>query len=602
VPALVSGPEPLLQDARGDAAAEELSLEVEVRGEVGVRAQNVREAAALGVDDDQGDKRQEVEQVAPPAPQHEGWNEQQQRIAIRRPAEVENADRQSEEEAEDSRRKRDRTRFRLRAPYAPAFAAVIAALLALGTRAAFWDAPLTADEGGYAQIARLWDRGAALYGGVWVDRPQGLLLVYRALLDLGGGSTESLRIFAAVVAMVVVVATVAVALRICGTMEAIAAGLLLATFGASPFIESFTLAGELLAAFPAVLSLLAFTAYLRGRRMLWLVVAGLLTGCAVMIKQSAFDAGLAAFVFLLMTERRRARSASVLVLAALVPVVLAASTAPHLEDWWHAVVAYRTEGDSLLTGSPLHRVELLADSLPAAAKGLGLLALLAAIGWRSSPLIARLWLGAALVGVLGGGNFHPHYYVQLAAPLSILAAVGVRQLLVERRRVAMAACGVAAVTTLALTVPLWFASGSAQARAIWPKDRRLIQSDAIAAYVQVHTRPNERIYVLWAGADVYYLADRRPMLRYMWFRNVERIDGAVASARRLLAAQRPALVVLAQRPASIDPTGVTARILRQRYRLQARVAGVPILERRRAPRPPRRLMAVRPPHLPQLPG
>src|SRR4029453_8217858 len=188
--------------------------------------------------------------------------------------------------------------------------------------------------------------------GAWVDRPQGLLLVYRALLEVGGGSTESLRIVAAAVSMLIVIATVIVAVRICGTIEGIAAGLLLATFAASPFIESFTLSGELLAAFPAGLSLLAFTAYLRSRHLVWLAVAGLLTGCAVMIKQSAFDAGLAAVAFLLITERRRAYGAVIVVLAAFVPVAIAAWTAPHAQDWWNAFVAYRADGDSLLTGSP----------------------------------------------------------------------------------------------------------------------------------------------------------------------------------------------------------------------------------------------------------
>jgi 4-amino-4-deoxy-L-arabinose transferase-like glycosyltransferase len=577
VPALVSDPEPLLQDTRRDAAAEEPPLEIEVGGEVRVRARDVRQAAELGVDDDERDEGQEVEQIAPPAANGQSRDEQQHRIAIGRQGEVEDAHRQDEDEQGQSGRQRNRLRVQVSARWAPALAAVVAALLALATRVAFWGTPLTADEGGYAQIARLWDSGVALYGGAWVDRPQGLLLVYRGLLELGGGSTESLRIVAAAVSMLMVVATVVVAVRICGTLEAIAAGLLLATFAASPFIEAFTLSGELLAAFPAVLSLLAFTVYLQRRRVAWLAVAGLLTGCAVMIKQSAFDAGLAALAFLLLTERKRALSVSIFVLMALVPVVIAASTAP-THDWWNAVVAYRAEGDSLLTGSPLHRFELFADSLPAAAKGLGVLALLAAIGWRSSPLLVRLWLGAAIVGVLGGGNFHTHYYVQLAAPLSILAAVGVVQLLVERRRIATAVCGAAALVTVALTAPLWFASGPAQARAIWPKDGRLVHSEAVAAYVKAHTKPNERILVLWAGADVYYLADRRPALPYLWYRNVESIDGALASVQWLLAVRLPALVVLAQAPDTIDPSGETERILRQKYRFATFVEGIPILE------------------------
>ncbi|HEU6445009.1 MAG TPA: glycosyltransferase family 39 protein [Gaiellaceae bacterium] len=539
----------------------------------------MRQATAFRVEDDERDVGQKVEQEAPPPANGERRGEQEDRVAIRRQGQVEDADREREEDDGDAGGERDRPRVQIGAGWAPTLAALLAALLALATRVVFWGTPLTADEGGYAQIARLWDSGVSLYGDAWVDRPQGLLLVYRVILELGGGSTESLRIAAALVAMLMVLATVVVAIRLTGTIEAIAAGLLLATFAASPFIESFTLSGELLAAFPAVLSVLAFTLYLESRRPAWLVVAGLLTGCAVMIKQSAFDAGLAAVAYLLVTERRRAiTTSSLLVLTALVPIAIAASSAPHIHDWWHAVVGYRFEGDSLVTGSPLDRFGLLAGSLPAAAKGLGVLALLAAIGWRSSPLLVRLWLGAAVLGMLGGGNFHTHYYVQLAAPLSILAGVGVRQLLVERRTLATAVCGAAASLTVVVTAPLWFAGGSAQAQEIWPKDGRLVHSEAVASYVRAHTTPHQKIFVLWAGADIYYLADRRPALPYMWYRNVESIDGALASAQRMLAARLPALVVLAQPPATIDPSGRTARILMRNYRLATIVEGMRILE------------------------
>jgi hypothetical protein len=385
-----------------------------------------------------------------------------------------------------------------------------------------------------------------------------------------------------VVAMLVVVATMGVALRSCGRIEGIAAGLLLGTFAASPFIESFTLSGELLASLPSVLSLLAFTVYARSRHVAWLALAGLLTGCAVLIKQSAFDGGLAAVAFLLVTERRRGlRKAAVLVGAALLPVALAASTAPNVHDWWSAVVAYRGEGDSLVTDSPLHRLSLLGQSLPAAAKGIGLLVMLTAIGWRASPLLPRLWLGAALIGVLGGGNFHAHYYIQLVPPLSLLAAVGLRRVLVDRRPLTVAACGATAAATVAITVPLLFASPRAQARAIWPNDRHLVHSDALASYLRARTRSSEPIYVLWGGADLYYLADRRSTLRYMWYRNVKTVDGALASARRSFAQRRPALIVVVQPPETLDRSGATARILRREYRLATRIGGMPILERRR---------------------
>jgi 4-amino-4-deoxy-L-arabinose transferase-like glycosyltransferase len=407
-----------------------------------------------------------------------------------------------------------------------------------------------------------------------------LLLAFRALLAAGGGSTMSIRVMAAVVSVAVVLAAVTLATMLCGSIEGLATGLLLATFGASPFIESFTLAGELLASLPAVLSLLAFAVYLRRPTVPWLVLTGLLTGCAVLVKQSAFDAGFAAVAFLLVTQRRRGiRPAAIIVLSALVPVAVAALSAPSFTDWWNAVVAYRAHGDSIVTGSAVHRLADFASSLAPAAKGLGLLAVLAVSGWRRSPLLARLWLGGAAIGVLGGGNFHPHYYLQLAPPLSLLAGVGVVALIRRPRRALAVAAGMAAVATVALTAPLWIAAPNAQARTIWPHDPHLVDNRDLAAYVRSHTSPGTPVLVVWAAADVYGLADRPPAAPYLWYRNLQALPAARAAVRAALHARTPALVLEVQQPDAIDRTGTTTRILRRNYRLVARVDGTPILAR-----------------------
>lgn len=111
-------------------------------------------------------------------------------------------------------------------------------------RLPFFDAPLTADEGGYAEAARLWGQGATLYRDIWVDRPQGLILVFRGALQFGT-STEAIRAVAAAVGALSVLATMLLAFRLTGRRTvAFASGLLMATAGASPFLESFTLAGS----------------------------------------------------------------------------------------------------------------------------------------------------------------------------------------------------------------------------------------------------------------------------------------------------------------------------------------------------------------------
>jgi 4-amino-4-deoxy-L-arabinose transferase-like glycosyltransferase len=410
------------------------------------------------------------------------------------------------------------------------------------------------------------------------------MLVFRAILHLGG-SPNVIRAAAAVVAALAIVATTSVALRLASRITAYSCGLLMATVGASAFIESFTLAGELLSSLAAILSLLAFTAYLRGGTAGWLVLTGLLTGCAVMVKQSGFDAGLAVVALLLWRERGLAvRPVAAVVGSAAVPVVAGALAAVSLHSWWFAVVGYRGSGDSLVTGSFVHRLDLLAQSLPAAAKALGLLALLAAAGWRSSPLLVRLWLAGAVLGVLGGGNFHPHYYLQLVPPLSILAGVGVDRLRHggRRLRAAAAVCVAAAIATAAVTVPVWFESPSAQAKDVWPHDPHLVHDAAVARYVREHTRPGQRVLVVWAAADVYYLADRAPAIPYMWRRNLEAIPGALAGAQRALAAGIPALVAVEQPPGVVDRSGRTASILAHDYRRVAVVDGVPIYRPRGA--------------------
>jgi 4-amino-4-deoxy-L-arabinose transferase-like glycosyltransferase len=465
-------------------------------------------------------------------------------------------------------------------------------LLAALARLPFLHTPLTADEGGYAEVARLWSHGAGLYQGAWVDRPQGLLIIFRAMLHVDGGSAEALRALAAVAAALVVAVTMVLTARLAGRIPATIAGLAMATVGASPFIESFTLSGELLASFFAVASLLAFVVHLERRAPGWLLAAGLLTGCAVLVKQSAFDGGAAAAAYLVWTRRRAGIApAAALVAAAFVPVAVAAATAPSFHDWWYAMVTYRDQADSILTGSVHARLDQAWSSAPAAARGLGALALIAMAGWRRWPLLGVLWLVFACLGVIGGGNFHNHYYQQLVPPLGLLAGIGGAGLLrgpanSRRARTSIgmiAVIAVALAATAAVTVPLWFDSGDAQARTIFPDDPHLRTDAAVVRYVRAHTRPGQRIFVMWAAADIYYLADRDPSLRYMWFRNIQAIPGALGQAQRMLAGSHPpTLVVEINSPGSMDPSGRTQSILSSHYRLAATVEGVPIYAPKRA--------------------
>lgn len=445
--------------------------------------------------------------------------------------------------------------------------------LAVLLRVPFLGAPLTADEGGYAEVARLWSRGEALYRGDWVDRPQGLILVFRALLAAGASSTLDLRLAAAGFGCLLVVAIVAAGSLLGGRRVGALAGVLVAVAAASPFIEGFTLAGELVAAVAAAAAIAAFARFERGGSRWLLVVAGLLGGSAVTVKQSAFDAILAIGATLAITGgRRAARDLATLLAAAVVPIALCVGWSGDPRAWYDAVVAYGLHASPSLSA----RAALLADSLPRAALALGPVAVLALLARRGAPLVVPLWIAAAALGVCLGGDFHEHYYLQLAAPLSLAAGFGLVRAGGVRRRVFVAATAV----SIAAAAPLWPVSGTTQARAVWPGDRHLTVDAAVARYVRQHTTPSQAIYVVWAAADVYYLADRRPAFPYLWLRNLRTIHGAPAAADRMLARRVPALVVEAQPIATLDRTRRTAAILRADYRGVIRVDGDLILRRR----------------------
>lgn len=451
-----------------------------------------------------------------------------------------------------------------------AAALVTGAALEVAWRIPFLRFPITTDEGGFAEIARLWSRGGTLYADAWVDRPQGLLLVFRGLLFIDGGSPVVLRSAAIVAALLLFALVVLIAHEIGGRRLAAIAALLLGLFGSSPLIESFTLSGELLASLPSAAAILCLLRYLKTDRAAWLVAVGLFAGCAVMIKQSAFDAGLAVLATLFVTRHRSAWKPALLVVGAwAVPVVIAVITAPSAGRWWSAVVAYRGQSDSIVTGSVVHRAIEFVQSGPALCFGLVVFVVLALHGWRRTPTVIRAWLLCAVVGVLGGGHFFTHYYLQLVPPLAIVASLGLLTLI--ERPVSLARWApIVAVSAVALVaaVPAYRGTTSQRVEAVFPLDLHLATDAQVSAYVRSHTRPGQRILVVPPLASIYYLADRPPAFRYIWTRPIVTAPapGARKELRNALRSRSAAMVISYSPLRRLDPSGRAARELRLNYR------------------------------------
>lgn len=466
-----------------------------------------------------------------------------------------------------------------------------AALLAMLLRLPYLGLPLGVDEGGLAYVAQHWTvGGGVLYGSSWLDRPPLLVALFKFAL-VGGDTGVRMLGAAASIAFVVTVATIGA--RIGGDGVAGTAGLLGALFGASVALGSVFTPGELLAAVPASLSVACLVSVKGRRATAFLFGAGLFAVCAVLVKQSFLDAGVAGVAFLAaswITGRRRWAWPAAYAAGALVPLLavvlwqaragLPAGSLPY------ALVGFRLDALRVLATSDLS-LPLRAVKLVPAALGSGLLlAAPAAVAGlrrlRADAVVAATmaaWLGAGLVGVAAGGSYWPHYLIQVAGPCSVLAAVGLAAKPRTMRRRTTALISLVAIVVTGV-------GGAVVQRSAPYRAERLV-----GRYVAAHARPGDTQYVLYARANAGYYTGLPSPYPYAWSLMVRVVPGARARLERLLASsRRPTWIIEWQRPDrwQLDPRGAVARALVTRYRLVATVCGHPVLVRRerQPPGPP----------------
>ena len=254
----------------------------------------------------------------------------------------------------------------LKFSYRRAVLAAVATSVAL--RARFLFSPLLADEGGILSVARAWSSGATLYRKVWIDRPQGLILLFRGWDALPGTGVSSIRMLAVLLGAIAVVAVASVGRSLFSARVGAMAACFTAALTASPLLEGFASNGELLSAAFAVSGLAVVAAVIAQRcAFWWLLPAGVFLGTALAVKQSAFDVLFAilawlALAWLLRWQPRRRALASTALLGLGVSVVLGAcawhGSTLGWSDYWYAVAGFRLEARSALSNPELDKLAI----------------------------------------------------------------------------------------------------------------------------------------------------------------------------------------------------------------------------------------------------
>jgi hypothetical protein len=462
-------------------------------------------------------------------------------------------------------------------------------VVALLLRVPFFTMALGVDEGGVAFVAKQWTRhGTSLYGDQWLDRPPLLVLLVRVAVS-GGAGDAGVRVLGAIAAVGLVVVAAGLAREIGGNRAGLSAAPLAAVLGSSIALRAVFTPAELLAAVPSAASVLCLVTALRTGRLGRIVAAGALATCAVLVKQSFLDAGLAGVVFLVACAlcrpaRFRWIWPAAWIAGAALPLLAvgmaAASGYLDVDKLPYALLGFRIDVLHTLAGSsrglPARFGQLL---VPAVGSGLALamVTVVAALprlprdGVIASTLGA--WLVGGMAGVMGGGAYWPHYLIEIVPVTAVLFGLAVAEISAPAR---IAAIGAAVM--LACTV-----TAGATAYVLERHPDRAERD--VGGYIAAHAKPGDTQYVLYARANVLYYAGLPSPFPYSWSLMMRARPGAPTALYRLLgSARRPTWLVAWQDDDSwrLDRGGIIDVLVRRLYRPAGTIDGHVILRRREA--------------------
>ena len=469
-----------------------------------------------------------------------------------------------------------------------------ALVVVLLMRARFVFAPITSDEGGYLAVARGWSRGLTLYRDVWVDRPQALLVVFRAINAVGLGNPVGVRLLAIAFALVGTYACGSIAASLVGeparAYAAICAGALISV----PKYEGFIANGELLsgAAGAAGLAILLYSFLHRTRP--WqrgLFLSGVVGAFAMGMKQSGFDAmatGIAALTIASLVgqrSQRRARLFGLLSVGAgfLVPFSLMAvhGALTGWHRWWFAIIGYRSQSRSALENANWNNFVGTWKVVEPVVLPAMVVLFAASVGFirrghARTLIVFVTWLLLAFIAFLSGGQFFRHYWIILMFPLGTMLGAMLSTIPVPSlRRVAFAAVlvGPAVLTIAALTVP------RSQIGHRLIDDPRLSKDEDIAKWFDQHRAPGDQIYALCAAGGLYGNVTTDPPYPYLWFDSVHQMpDGQSRLDAMFESPHPPRFVAEYQTPLLCNPSGAVLNSLTLRYHIVATIDDIHVYE------------------------
>jgi len=387
------------------------------------------------------------------------------------------------------------------------------------------------DEAVYASIAALNNAVGHLYGAGGVDNKfPGIFWIYGAVFRLFGQySMHAVHAVTIAVVLATAAALGSIASRVGCRSAAWVVALLYGvttTFYTPKMLGANT---EVFAMLPIALAVLLCLKNDNGLRpgLLAFYLSGLLMGAATVIRQLAgLNLLLVCMVPLFWSRTSWSRRLLTSLVAGLgcatVALVLVYYfyTQGTLREFWYwtvAVVSERYLPDGWHYVPPWHQLALFAETMV-----FWILIVLRARQLKSSTFAERVlwaWLVLSIAIVVLPGRFHPHYAIQLFAPLAVLSGMEFRRQIdaanrLRQRLFIRLGTGLIALLTIVYGVIAVFWEPFAPAYFSKLPPRYL----GVARYIRETTAPQDRIFVWGAYTPIYVMSERLAATRFVAFK------------------------------------------------------------------------------------
>jgi 4-amino-4-deoxy-L-arabinose transferase-like glycosyltransferase len=389
-------------------------------------------------------------------------------------------------------------------------------------------------------------------------------MLYAFFIKLFGPSTMGLKMFGTIFVLMAVVAIYWLAKQAYGKKIGLLAALLFGVFSSGPIIEGGTVNLETMLHFPYILTIGFFVKTSMSGRLRWYFLAGLCAALATLVKQVG---GVLFFVFLSYGIHEWWRNKSsfskkqwlyryiLLGIGALLPLIGVISfyhfhgyTLSQLYDsMLGSNFRYVQRGHEYTKLIQLFYLSMKDIFLENGILWVATIFAVAHLGrqiWRgkgqAADRILLWWVFWSFAVLWASGTFFWHYFLQIVAPFSVLAAYGIVTSWKMFRSLPPSPKFVAKMgwtALLIIMVIIFIKTDYKYYFSYTPAEQTVLQHEIskgvydayglyniamgeISSYIRSHTDPNETIYVWGIAPQVYFLAQRRAATRYWTHANM----------------------------------------------------------------------------------